>query len=113
MKFTDLQKAAALEHADRLMQGTVRGMMLKGERRVKAVNIIMDSIALEMGYYSEDGVRTESAPMRQMMVCSVRKRIRENPECESILILLILGAIFTWLIQRLLDWIFLNGQYPE
>jgi hypothetical protein len=113
MNFSSSQKAAALEHSDRLLQGTIRGALLQGEKRERAVDVIMDAIGDEFGLFAPNSVATEAAPMRNMMVCSIRKRMRQNPKCESVLLLLILGAIFTWLIHRLLDWIFLNEQYPE
>src|SRR5262245_20350857 len=70
-------------------------------KRVWLARECRDAIDHEFGQFA--GILHDRRA-RNLMIAAVKKRIHErNKECDIVILTIILGAVLSWLIQRLLD----------
>ncbi len=105
MRFTQTQVDACCEVGETAFNDSWRGWLVRTPtQRQWLYHEIVAAAEDEWGLHC--GVDARSG-----MVSAVKDRVyAENEKCGFILTELILFAVLSWLIQRLLDWMFLESE---
>lgn len=109
MILTDAQHDALYGHATtELSRGLTGSLLLSAEQQAWLAREARD--AIDADYPQFAGLHRNSKAMRAYRA-SIRKRIHaSNKRCGFVITTIILAAVLSWLIQRLLDHLFTESQ---
>lgn len=97
-------------------QSELRGSILVRSQRKRdwLAQVVRKAIDEECGVCGgvQSMGRNYQGMFRDSMIANIKDRVHhENKKCGSIILTVILMAVLSWLIQRMLDWLFLSEEH--
>ena len=115
MKFTQSQLDGICEEGNKAFDGDwlMRGLLVRSPAQRLWLCHEIAAAAEQQWYCTKFGARDPATNARREMVRVIRSTVKKrNENCGFVIESIILAAILSWLIQRLLDWMFLNAENP-